>query len=126
MSETAKLADVILPGACWAEKDGTFTSSERRVQRIRRAVLPPGQAKADWEILCMAAGAMGYAMGYRHPSEIFDEMAGLTPSYGGMSYERLEGAGLQWPCPTADHGGTLFLHEGKFSRGRGLTRHARP
>ena len=119
MSQTAKLADVILPGACWAEKDGTFTSSERRVQRICKAVAPPGQAKPDWEILCLVATAMGYPMQYGHPSEIFDEMARLTPSYHGMNYQRIEGAGLQWPCPAPDHPGTRFLHGGAFPRGRG-------
>jgi predicted molibdopterin-dependent oxidoreductase YjgC len=119
MSQTAGLADVILPGACWAEKDGTFTSSERRVQRIRKAVAPPGQTKPDWEILCLAATAMGYPMRYNCASEIFDEMASLTPAFGGMSYERLGETGLQWPCPAPEHPGTRFLHEGKFPRGRG-------
>lgn len=120
MSETAKLADVILPGACFAEKDGTFTASERRVQRVRKAVEPPGLARPDWESICGVSGAMGYEMKYAHPGEVFDEMASLTPSYAGLDYARLEGDGLQWPCPTKDHPGTVFLHEGKFSRGKGL------
>jgi len=119
LSETAKLAHVVLPGACWAEKDGTFTASERRVQRIRKAVNPPGQARPDWEIICLVATAMGYPLNYSGAAEVFAEMAGLTPSYAGMSYARLEGDGLQWPCPTPDHPGTRFLHKGTFPRGRG-------
>ncbi|MBI5723126.1 MAG: formate dehydrogenase subunit alpha [Planctomycetes bacterium] len=120
MSETARLAHVILPGACFAEKDGTFTCSERRVQRIRRAVAPPGRARPDWEILCSVSTAMGYPMNYPGPAEVFAELASLMPSYAGMNYARLEGDGLQWPCPTAEHPGTRFLHEGKFTRGKGL------
>lgn len=120
MSETAKLADVVLPASCFAEKDGTFSNTERRVQRVRKAVNPPGEAKADWEILCLVSTAMGYPMNYKHPGEIFDEMASLTPSYGGISYERIEQVGLQWPCPTPDHPGTKFLHKDRFTRGLGL------
>ncbi|NOY83157.1 MAG: formate dehydrogenase subunit alpha [Kiritimatiellaeota bacterium] len=119
LTETAKLAHMVLPGACWAEKDGTFTASERRVQRFRRAVLPPGEAKPDWEILCLVSEALGYPMHYADPSEIFSEMARLTPSYAGMSYARLGDEGLQWPCPDPDHPGTRFLHEGTFARGKG-------
>ena len=119
MSETAKQAHVILPSACWAEKDGTFSASERRMQLIRKAVEPPGEAKADWEILCLVATAMGYPMHYGHPSQIFDEMVGLSPMFGGMSYDRIGEQGLQWPCPTPDHPGTRFLHDGKFTRGKG-------
>jgi formate dehydrogenase alpha subunit len=120
MSETAKLADVVLPATCYAEKDGTFTNSERRVQRIRKAVDPPGEARPDWQIVCDVSTAMGYPMQYASASEVFDEMASLTPSYGGMSYERIDKVGLQWPCPTKDHPGTMFLHEGRFTRGKGL------
>jgi predicted molibdopterin-dependent oxidoreductase YjgC len=120
MSETAKLAHVILPATCWAEKNGTFTNSERRVQRIRKAVEPPGQARPDWQIVCQVSTAMGYPMSYPDSGAIFDEMAGLTPSYAGMSFERIDKVGLQWPCPTSDHPGTTFLHEGKFARGLGL------
>ena len=86
MTETAKLADVVLPATCFAEKDGTFTNSERRVQRVRKAVDPPGEARPDWQIICDVSTAMGYPMQYASPSEVFDEMACLTPSYGGMSY----------------------------------------
>ena len=120
LSETAKLADVVLPATCFAEKDGTFTNTERRVQRVRKAVDPPGEARPDWQILCDVSTAMGYPMQYGHPSEIFDEMASLTPSMAGISYDRIEKVGLQWPCPTRDHPGTVFLHEGRFTRGKGL------
>jgi len=120
MSETAKLAHVILPATCFAEKDGTFSNTERRVQRVRKAVEPPGDAKPDWQILCMVSTAMGYPMNYNHPGEIFDEMASLTPSYAGISYARIDKVGIQWPCPTKDHPGTRFLHEGRFTRGRGM------
>ncbi len=120
MSETAKLADVILPGACYAEKDGTFTASERRVQRIRKSVNPPGIARPDWQVLCDMGTAMGYPMKYSHAGGVFDEMASLNPSYAGMDYERIDENGLQWPCPSKDHCGTVFLHEGNFSRGKGL------
>ncbi len=120
MSETAKLADVILPGASFAEKDGTFSSSERRVQRVRKAIEPIGDCKADWQIICEVANRMGCKMDYTHPEQIFNEMAALTPSYGGINYERIEHIGLQWPCPTLDHPGTPVLHTKSFARGKGL------
>ena len=119
LSETAQLADVVLPAASFAEKDGTFTNTERRVQLVRRAVPPPGEAMPDWEILCGLAERMGYKMSYAHPREIMEEIASLAPIYGGIRYERLEGAGLQWPCPTPDHPGTKFLHKDRFTRGKG-------
>ncbi len=119
LTETARYADVVLPAACFAEKDGTFSNTERRVQRVRKAVDPPGEALADWEIICRIANAMGYQMNYASPAEIMDEIASLTPSYGGISFARLEKNGLQWPCPTPDHPGTPFLHGEKFSRGLG-------
>ncbi len=119
LTETARYADVVLPAACFAEKDGTFSNTERRVQRVRKAVAPPGEALADWEIICRLANAMGYEMNYSSPREILDEIADLTPSYGGISFERLEEKGIQWPCPTADHPGTPFLHGEKFNRGLG-------
>ena len=119
LTETAKLAHVVLPGACWAEKDGTFSASERRMQLIRKAVEPPGEAKADWEILCLVSTAMGYPQHYDHPSRIFDEMVALTPLFGGMSHQRIGNQGLQWPCPTPEHPGTPFLHAEKFTRGKG-------
>ncbi len=119
LTETARLADVVLPAASFAEKDGTFTNTERRVQRVRKAVEPVGEARADWEIICAVARAMGYPMNYSTPAEIMAEIARLTPSYGGISYERLEKGGLVWPCPVLDHPGTPVLHVGKFARGLG-------
>ncbi len=119
LSETAKYADVVLPAACYAEKDGTFTNTERRVQRVRKAVEPPGQARADWEIISDLATRMGYPMDYASAADIFEEIRALTPSYAGMTYERMDACGLQWPCPTVDHPGTTFLHEDVFPRGRG-------
>jgi formate dehydrogenase alpha subunit len=121
LTPTAKLADVVLPGTSFAEKDGTFVNTERRVTRVRKAVDPVGQSKPDWEIIQEISNRFGYAMTYENPSEIFDEIAKLTPSYGGISYDRLEGDGIQWPCPTSSHPGTPYLHkDGKFTRGKGL------
>ncbi len=119
LSETAELADVVLPACCFAEKDGTFTNTERRVQRVRRAVQPPGEAREDWRIICDLASRMGYTMNYADASKIQEEIASLTPIYGGITYDRLEEVGLQWPCPDREHAGTPFLHEGRFTRGRG-------
>ncbi len=120
LSETAQLADIVLPSTSFAEKDGTFTNTERRVQRVRKAVEPVGESKPDWWITCQIAQRMG-ARGFEfeHPSQIMDEIANLTPSYGGISYSRLENGGLQWPCPTEDHPGTPILHTGLFTRGKG-------
>ena len=120
LSETAQLADVVLPGACFAEKDGTFTSTERCVQRIRKAVEPPGEAKADWEIIVELSKRLGYNGMNTSPKEAMDEIAKLTPIYGGITYDRLERAGLKWPCPNKDHPGTKYLHKDKFTRGLGL------
>ena len=119
MTETARLADVVLPAASFAEKDGTFTNTERRVQRVRKALNPPGNAMADWEIIRDLAARMGHPMPYRSPEEIFVEMATLVPSYAGISYERLERGGLQWPCPDRHHPGTRILHKDRFARGLG-------
>ncbi len=118
-SETAEFAHIVLPAASFAEKDGTFTSTERRVQRLRRALPPPGQALPDWEILCRLSTRLGFSMAYGHPREIMDEIASLTPIYGGISYARLEGEGLQWPCTSPDHPGTSVLHQQAFTRGKG-------
>ncbi len=120
LTETAKLADVVLPSACFAEKDGTFTNTERRVQRVRKAVPAPGQAKADWEIIAGISTRMGYPMVYASAAEIMAEINAVTPSYAGITYERLEIEGIQWPCPNTGHPGTRFLHKDRFSRGRGL------
>ncbi len=131
MSETAELADVVLPGACFAEKDGTFTNSERRVQRVRKAVEPPGKARPDWQIICDLAkrvearlerdksDAKFAGWDYAHPSEVMAEINALAPIYGGITFERIEQGGLQWPCRTIDDPGTPILHVGKFSRGLG-------
>lgn len=110
LTETARLADVVLPGASFAETDGTFINTERRVQRVRKAVEPPGEAREDWRILAELATRMGYAMHYDHPSQIWDELAGATPIFAGISYARLDSGGIQWPCPTPDHPGTTYLH----------------
>ncbi len=120
LTETAKLADVVLPSASFAEKDGTFTNTERRVQRIRKAIEAPGEAKPDWEIISALASQIGYPLQYSSAQQIFEEITSLTPSYAGITYRRLEKEGLQWPCPTHDHKGTKFLHKDRFSRGRGL------
>jgi len=120
LTETGRLAHVVLPGASFAEKDGTFTNTERRVQRVRKAVDPPGQARQDWEIICDLSSRMGMAMSYESPEEIMEEIRAVTPSYGGITYSRIEKVGLQWPCPTLDHPGTPFLHKDRFTRGRGL------
>ena len=120
LNETARLADVVLPAASFAEKTGTFTNTERRVQMIRPALEPPGDSRADWRIILDLANRLGADWDYADSSEIFDEMATLTPQYAGMSHERLEHGGIQWPCPTSEHPGTPVLHIGKFTRGRGL------
>ena len=122
MTETAKLADVVLPGATFAEQDGTFTNSERRVQRIRQAVPPKGRAMPDWWVVCQVGRriAPSVKMDFKSAEEVFDELCRLSPIYHGMSFERLDGTGLQWPCPDALHPGTEFLHEGRFENGRGV------
>ena len=121
LTETAELAHVVLPGASFAEKDGTFTGTDRRIQRVRQAIEPLGESKPDWVIICELAQRMGASgFDFDSPSAVMAETAAVTPIYGGVSYERLEEEGsLQWPVPSADHPGTPFLHKGKFSRGRG-------
>ena len=121
LSETAKFADVVLPASCYAEKDGTFTNTERRVQRVRKAVEAPGEAREDWKILCEIGQRLG-GKGFRflNPEEIFDEIAKTTPSYRGMDYKRIDKNGLQWPCPTKEHPGTPYLHKGVFPNGKGV------
>lgn len=119
MTETAAMADVVLPGACFAEKDGTFTNTERRVQRVRQAVLPRGNAREDWRIISALACKMGYLMGYESPEEIMEEISILTPIYRGITYPRLEEQSLQWPCLHGEHPGTAYLHKDKFSSGKG-------
>ena len=118
-SETTAYADVILPGASFAEKDGTFTNTERRVQKLNKALDPPGEAKADWKIISELAAKFGYKMEYNSSAEVMNEIASLTPIYGGIKYERLKEEGLQWPCLDEKHPGTRFLHKDRFSRGLG-------
>jgi formate dehydrogenase major subunit len=120
LTDTAKVADVVLPAACFAEKDGTFSSTERRVQRIRKAVEPPGEARPDWQIFCDLSKKMGYDMDYNSAEEVFEEICSLLPQYAGITYERIEKEGLQWPVPTKDHPGTTVLHTESFTRGKGL------
>jgi len=120
LTETGKLADVVLPAASFAEKDGTFTNTERRVALVRRAVPPVGQSRPDWQIICELSRRMGYPMDYAGPEEIFEEIRRVTPSYAGVTYRRLEQeGGLQWPCPHPEHPGTRFLHQDRFTRGLG-------
>ena len=110
MTETAKYADVVLPGVSFAEKDGTFTNIERRVQRVRAAVNPPGEALPDWKIIAELSNRIGYPMDYDWPAQIMREISSLTPIYAGISYERLdEEFGLQWPCSDKEHPGTAVL-----------------
>jgi formate dehydrogenase alpha subunit len=131
MNETAELADVVLPGASFAEKDGTNTNTERRVQRVRKAIEPLGDSKPDWVILCDLFKRVEARLGtdrskgkfaswdYESPKAILAEINAVAPSYGGITWERIENVGLQWPCPNTEHPGTQFLHAGKFTRGLG-------
>lgn len=129
MNETAAFADVFLPAASFAEKDGTFTNTDRRVQRVRRAIAPRGQARADWEIVSDLARRIAARLGqpterwtFGHPSEIMDEIARVIGDYAGIRYDRLEGEGLQTPVPDAEHPGTPYLFSDRFPRGRGRFR----
>jgi formate dehydrogenase alpha subunit len=119
LSETAQVADVVFPAASVAEKEGTFTNSERRCMRLHKAIEPIGIALADWEIIVRLSHAMGYPMSYPSPEAIFMEMSLLTPSYAGMSYDRLGLDGLAWPCPDSSHPGTSYLHRDRFLRPNG-------
>lgn len=120
MTETAKLAHVILPGVSFAEKDGTFSATDRRVQRVRKAIEPLGEAKPDHEIICQLAQRMGgIDFQYDSVEEIFREIAQVTPIYQGITYQRIEEDGIQWPCRTPEDQGTLFLHKDQFSKGKG-------
>lgn len=120
MSETAKLADVVLPGASFAEKTGTFTNAERRVQMVNQAIKPIGKAKTDGEIIIELANRMGYPSSYPSSEQVMQEIASLTPLYAGITHERLGTQGLQWPVPSPDHPGSKVLHQETFSRGKGL------
>ena len=120
LTPTAELAHVVLPGASYAEKEGTFSNTERRVLRVRKAIEPVGDSRADWKIIQEISNRFGYPMNYDSPEAIMQEIASVTPSYGGISYDRLEGDGLHWPCPDKNHPGTKFLHKDVFARGKGL------
>jgi predicted molibdopterin-dependent oxidoreductase YjgC len=120
LTETAELAHVVLPSASFAEKEGTFTNTERKVQRVRKAVSPPGQAREDREIIAEIARRMGYAMQYDDARSIMEEIGRVTPSYCGIHYDRLEKDGIYWPCTGTDHPGTPCLHMDQFTCGLGV------
>jgi formate dehydrogenase major subunit len=121
MTETSALADVLLPAAAWGETDGVCTNTERRVQRLRAAVSPPGEAKPDWWIISQIAQRMDIpGFGYEVPSEVFNELCGLSPIYAGLNWDRVENGEYQWPVPEAGHPGTPILHQVEFTNGRGV------
>jgi predicted molibdopterin-dependent oxidoreductase YjgC len=123
MTETAEMADIVLPAATFAEKEGTFTGVDRRVQRLNKAVQPPGDAKPDWVIFCELAKIMGFEkhFSFDHPEQIFEEIRKCVPQYRGITYERLKSAGgIQWPCPSEDHPGTEVMFVEKFPTMDGL------
>jgi len=119
LTETAQLAHVVLPGASFAEKDGTYVNTERRVQLVRQAISPIGESLPDWQIICQLSTALGQQQLAISPAEIMEEISHITPSYGGVSYSRLAGQGLQWPCLDDQHPGTPYLHKERFTRGKG-------
>jgi formate dehydrogenase major subunit len=119
LNETARYAHIFLPGSTFLEKDGTFTNAERRIQRVRE-VMRPRNGMADWEVTLALAEAVGYPMRYSHPSEIMDEIAALTPTFAGVSYQKLDELGsIQWPCNDAAPAGTPVMHRHGFVRGKG-------
>jgi len=122
LTETAEYADVVLPASSWLEKDGTYTNTERRVQLIRKVIEPVGNSKPDWIILNELMQRMGVDVDYKSTSEIMDEINLLVPTYAGITHERIQEVGIQWPCPDKDHPGTPILHVGQFRRqgGKGL------
>jgi formate dehydrogenase major subunit/formate dehydrogenase alpha subunit len=120
LTETARLADVVLPATTFAEKDGTFSNTERRVARVRQVIPAVGDSRPDWQIIAEISRRLGYPMDYADPEAIFEEIRTVTPSYAGITYARMETeGGLQWPCPTTEHPGTVYLHKGQFARGKG-------
>lgn len=119
LTETAQLAHVVFPGASLVEKEGTYANTERRVQLVHQALAPMGESRPDWQIICQLSTALGYPLSYSSPAEIMAEISSVTPSYGGISYHRLAGDGLQWPCLDQDHPGTPYLHKERFTRGKG-------
>jgi formate dehydrogenase alpha subunit len=121
LSETARFAHLVLPAAGYLEQDGTFTNAERRIQRLRRAIAPPGLARPDWEVAADLGRALGANWNYRDPADVMEEIARVAPDlFGGVRYNRLGNGGLQWPCPTVDHPGTATVHAGRFVRGAAL------
>jgi predicted molibdopterin-dependent oxidoreductase YjgC len=120
LNETGRMADVVLPATAFAEKDGTFTNTERKVQRVRKALDPPGEAREDWRILCDVSTRLGYPMAYESPEKIMEEIARVTPSYCGIRYDRLKIEGIHWPCTGTDHPGTPCLHMDQFTCGLGV------
>jgi predicted molibdopterin-dependent oxidoreductase YjgC len=124
-TETAQLAHVVLPAASFAEKSGTFTNLERRVQLLRPVLSPPGEARPDWQILCEVGARLGRRLrralhwDYGRAADVMAEIARLAPIFGGISHARLEFGGIQWPCPSPEHPGTPIMHRGQFTRGRG-------
>jgi formate dehydrogenase major subunit len=119
LSETAKYAHVFLPGSSFLEKDGTFTNAERRISRVRK-VMPPKTGYSDWEVTQLLANALGYPMNYAHPSEIMAEIASLTPTFHGVTYEKIDKLGsVQWPCNENTPEGTPIMHVDQFVRGKG-------
>lgn len=120
LTETAQEAHVVFPTLSFLEKDGTFVNTERRVQRVRKALQGPEGARSDWEIISELSSRLGYPMNYKGPEEIFEEIRRVTPQYAGITYARLDSGGIQWPCPDVNHPGTPILHRGKIARGKGL------
>jgi formate dehydrogenase alpha subunit len=120
LTETAKMADVVLPSASFAEKEGTYANTERKVQRVRKAVESPGEAREDWKIISDLSSRMGYDMDYQSAEAIMEEIAQVTPSYCGINYDRLKNDGIHWPCPNTDHPGTPCLHVDQFTCGLGV------
>jgi predicted molibdopterin-dependent oxidoreductase YjgC len=121
LTETAELADVVLPASSWAETDGVFTNTERRVQRVRAAVPSPGEARPDWWIICEIAKRLGFeGFEFTEASEVFNELCKVSPIYKGLNWDRIDRGEYQWPVPEADHPGTPTLHQGEFVNGRGL------
>jgi len=116
LTETAKYAHVVLPAACSFEKEGTFSNTERRVQRVRKAVNPPGEARDDLSIIRELSRAMGYPMDYRSPEQVLEEFGRLWPALAGITYDRIKSRGIAWPCPAKDHPGTEFLYKDGFAK----------
>ncbi len=121
LTETAELADVVLPATSWAETDGVCTNTERRVQRLRQAVPPVGQAQPDWWIISQIAQRLGFdGFDFSSAEDVFNELCSLSPIYAGLDWDRIEGGQYHWPVPHENHPGTPILHEGEFTNGRGL------